>query len=93
MITKTRTTLVALAASLSLASAALAPAASEALPVQGAGGGFACYHEGKEYKDGESITVNGRTWRCENGIWSTSSYLVGLSQPSGGPVLGRLAIE
>ena len=41
MITKTRTTIVALAASLSLAGAALAPAASEALPVQGAGG-FAC---------------------------------------------------
>jgi hypothetical protein len=89
MITKTRTTIVALAASLSLAGAAFVPAASEALPVQGAGG-FACYHEGKEYKDGESITVNGRMWHCENGIWTTSSYLV--SQPSGGAVLGRLAI-
>jgi hypothetical protein len=91
MITKTRNTIVALTASLSLAVAALVPAASEALPVQGAGG-FACYHEGKEYKDGESITVNGRVWRCENGIWTTSSYLGILSQPSGGAVLGRFAI-
>ena len=81
MLAKTRTTIVALAASLSFAGAALAPAASQALPVQETGG-FSCYHNGVEYKDGATITVNGRMWHCVNGIWTTSSYLMNVSQPS-----------
>jgi hypothetical protein len=67
---KTRNTIMALVASLGVAGvAALAPTASEALPVQG-NGGFPCYHEGREYPDGTEITLpSGRTARCVNGIW------------------------
>jgi hypothetical protein len=94
MLSKTRTTIIALVASASFAGVAAAPAVSQAQPVGGSGGKECLFHINPDgtvvtVADGETVrSPSGRLIKCNNGTWE----VVGRFVAPVSPVLGSRAV-